>query len=89
MKYRLVVLLLAAAACVAPRADAAAGTERQARLLLRQRGQFGKRVDAERGMRGEQDRLARNLHYFRERLKRIDRNLVDVRIAAQVATSTV
>ena len=43
------------------RADATSGTERQAGLLLRQRGQFGKRADAERRMRREQNRLARNL----------------------------
>ena len=45
------------------RADAASGTERQVGVLLRQRGQFGKRADAERGMRREHDRLARNLHH--------------------------
>jgi len=66
------------------RADAAAGTELEARLLLRQRRQFGKRADAERRMRREHNRLARNLHHWHQRLERIDGHLVDVRIAANV-----
>ena len=63
------------------RVDAAAGGVAQARLLLGERDQFGERGDAERRMRGEHDRLARQVDDRQQVLGRVDAPRIDVRIA--------